>query len=235
MTGNMMDLPWAKEAYTAMLLATAVSDVSIADGFAELQYRPMFVRLAKEALAEVTMRPEAYDGFDPSDLAGLIARLVEFDRRSTKAPSCTYRDLVVDKRQTEIVVFDTSDAPLLKRTLVLLHDIEEGRRTREVANLKLLASYERCLSEGSRLNAVITLLEPSERAAGGLLHGVPVAIKDNIDVRGIVTTNSSTVGVPPRLRTTRTSSCGCGRRVWSFFARRICSSTQPAASTRPTG
>jgi len=44
---------------------------------------------------------------------------------------------------------------------------------------------------------VITVLPPAARSTAGPLHGVPVAVKDNTDVQGVVTTNASTVGVPP--------------------------------------
>jgi Asp-tRNA(Asn)/Glu-tRNA(Gln) amidotransferase A subunit family amidase len=89
------------------------------------------------------------------------------------------------------------DGPLLQRTLELITEIEEGRRTCEVANLDLLAAYQRLQERAPALNAVITELPPSERAADGPLHGVAVAVKDNIDVAGVVTTNASTVAVPP--------------------------------------
>jgi len=196
-TENIMGYLWAKEAYGAMLFATAVSDLSIADALAEARYRPVYLRVAEEVLAAAIDRPEPFDGFDPSDLDGSIIRLVEFNRRSAKTHSGIYRDLAIRKRRTEAAMFDGIEGPLLMRTLALVHGIEEGSRVCEVSNLELLAAYDRCLAEGPHLNAVIRLLEPSERAAQGALHGRPIAIKDNIDVRGVVTTNASTVGVPP--------------------------------------
>jgi Asp-tRNA(Asn)/Glu-tRNA(Gln) amidotransferase A subunit family amidase len=89
------------------------------------------------------------------------------------------------------------EGPLLRRTLELITEIEEGRRTCEVANLELLAAYQRLQERAPALNAVIAELPPGLRAATGPLHGTAVAIKDNMDVAGVVTTNASTVGVPP--------------------------------------
>ena len=149
-------------------------------------------------LACATARPEPFDGFDPADLDGSIERLVAFNRRSAKTHSGIYRDLAVRKRRTEAAMFDAIEGPLLSRTLALVHEIEEGWRVCEVANLELLAAYDRCLAEGPRLNAVITPARAVRACRSGRrCTARPVAIKDNIDVRGVVTTNASTVGVPP--------------------------------------
>ena len=194
-TDNIFGYLWSKEAYGAMLFATAVSDLSIADALAEPRYRLLFLRVAEEVLAAATASPEPFDGFDPSDLEGSIERLVEFNRRSAKTHSGVYRDLAVRKRKTEPIL-DGLDGPLVRRTMELIREIEAGRRICEVANLELLAAYARCAEWEPRLNAVITMLPPGERAPTGALHGAIVAVKDNIDVRGVVTTNASTVGVP---------------------------------------
>jgi 2-dehydropantoate 2-reductase len=194
-TDNIFGYLWSKEAYGAMLFATAVSDLSIADALSEPRYRLLFLRVAEEVLAAATARPEPFDGFDPADLEGSIERLVEFNRRSAKTHSGIYRDLAVRKRKTEPILGGL-DGPLVRRTMELIREIEADRRICEVANLELLAAYARCEEWEPRLNAVITMLPPGARAPAGALHGAVVAVKDNIDVHGVVTTNASTVGVP---------------------------------------
>jgi 2-dehydropantoate 2-reductase len=196
-TANILGFLWGKEAYGAMLFATAVSDLAIADALAEPRYRTLFVRLAREVLAVAPVPVEPFDGFDPGDLEGSIDRLVDFNRGSAKTHSGIYRDLAVRRRKAETAILEDLDGPLVRRTLELIHQIEDGRRVCEVSNLELLAAYARLDEDGARLNAVISVLAPAARVADGPLRGVPVAVKDNIDVRGVVTTNSSTVGVPP--------------------------------------
>jgi 2-dehydropantoate 2-reductase len=196
-TSNILGFLWAKEAYGAMLFATAVSDLSIADALAEPRYRTLFVSLAQEVLRVAPIAPEPFDGFDPADLDGSVDRLVEFNRRSAKTHSGIYRDLAVRKRKAETAILEDLEGPLLQRTLEIIHQIEDEGRECEIGNLELLAAYARLEKWGARLNAVISVLPPAARSTAGPLHGVPVAVKDNIDVRGVVTTNASTVGVPP--------------------------------------
>jgi 2-dehydropantoate 2-reductase len=195
-TRNILGFLWAKEAYGAMLFATAVSDLSIVDALSEPRYRIVYTQLAREVLAAAPVPAEAFDGFDADDLDGSIERLVEFNKRSAKTHSGIYRDLMVRRRPTEKAILADIEGPLLQRTLELIGEIEAGRRTCEVANLELLAAYAR-LHEQAALNAVLTELPPGPRAEAGPLHGVSVAVKDNTDVAGVVTTNASTVAVPP--------------------------------------
>lgn len=184
-TDNIAGYLWSKEAYGAMLFATAVSDLSIADALGDLRFRPLMLAVAREVLAQAPVPPEAFDGFDPADLEGSIERLVTFNRGSAKTHTGIYRDLMVRRRKTEVDdLLDGLDGPLTTYVGGLIKAIERGERTCEVANLELLAAYERLERLGRPLNAVVDALPAPRRAATGPLHGIQIAVKDMIDVQG---------------------------------------------------
>jgi 2-dehydropantoate 2-reductase len=141
-TDNVLGFLWGKEAYGAMLWAGAVSDLTIAEHLEDQRYRPVMVAIAREVLAQAPVKVESFDGFDPGDLEGSLDRLAEFNRNSAKKYSGIYRDLVVRKRKTEIdeVMRDIS-GPIFDKVAEMIHDIEEGRRVNERANLDELAEF----------------------------------------------------------------------------------------------
>jgi len=141
--------------------------------------------IAREVLAQAPVRPESFDGFDPADLEGSLARLVTFNRESAKSHSGIYRDLMVRRRKTEVddLLRDLA-GPLTTLAGELIRAIERGERTCEVANLELLAACERTLRLGGPLHAVVGVFPAPARRRGGPLHGVPVAVKDMIDIAG---------------------------------------------------
>lgn len=161
-TPNIWGYLWGKEAYGAMLFATALTNESIADALADAKFRVLYIEVAREMLAVAQARgvtPESFDGFDPgayvpSAPAGAAERsldaLVAHNRRSAKTHSGIWRDLAVRKRATEvdaqlgIVVTLAKDVgvptPLTARLVALIHEIERGERSQSVSNLDALAS-----------------------------------------------------------------------------------------------
>ncbi|MFI5310078.1 MAG: ketopantoate reductase family protein [Gemmatimonadales bacterium] len=161
-TPNIWGYLWGKEAYGAMLFATALTNESIADALAMPAYRDVYIALAREIMETAAARgvtPEAFDGFHPSAYLGDAARdaaarslddLVAFNRRSAKTHSGIWRDLAVRKRRTEvdaqlgIVVALAREAgvatPLTARLVELVHDVENGTRPQSVATLDALAA-----------------------------------------------------------------------------------------------
>lgn len=161
-TPNIWGYLWGKEAYGAMLFATALTNESIADALAMPAYRRLYIALAREILAVAKARgvtPEAFDGFDPGSyspqaLHGAAARslddLVAHNRRSTKTHSGIWRDLAVRKRPTEVdpqlgIVATLGRAtgvatPLTDRVVALIHDVENGRRPQALATLDAVAA-----------------------------------------------------------------------------------------------
>ena len=160
-TPNIWGYLWGKEAYGAMLFATALTNESIADALAMPRYRHVYVALAREMLAVAHARhvtPEAFDGFDPAAYLpnaepGAAERsldaLVTHNRKSAKTHSGIWRDLAIRRRPTEvdaqlgIVVTLGRESgvptPLTARLVTLIHDIERGARPQSLDTLDALS------------------------------------------------------------------------------------------------
>ena len=190
-TTNIAGYRWSKQAYGAMLFATAVTDLTIADALAEPRYRPLMVALAREVLDRAPVRCEAFDGFEPTDVEGSLDALVALNRASGKARTGVWRDLAVHRRPTEVDDLDAVGGPLVHLLVALVRAIERDERRCEVANLELMVAYERLDRLGRPLNAVVEVLPAPHRAAEGPLLGVAVAVKDMIDIEGVVRGNGN--------------------------------------------
>jgi 2-dehydropantoate 2-reductase len=164
-TDNIWGYLWGKLGYGALLFATALTNESIADALAAPRHFALYRALASEVMAVALaegIRPEGFNGFDPgafmpdADTAlaeRSMAAMVTHNRGSAKSHSGIWRDLAVRKRKTEIdaqiaIIAEIAaalgqKAPLTRRLVELIHDIEDGRRQLDIANLDLLAEVAR--------------------------------------------------------------------------------------------
>ena len=189
-TTSVLGYLWAKQAYGTQLFATAVSDLPIYAVFEDPAYRDLLLELARQVLAQSPVTAMPFDGFDPADLAGSLARLAAFNRDSAKTHSGVYRDLAVLHRPTEApAILGPLTGPLVRRVAELVAAIEQGRRQCTRANLDLLAAYERLDRLGRPVNAVVSVLGDPARAhdGAGALRDRPVAVKDIVAVAGVPT------------------------------------------------
>jgi 2-dehydropantoate 2-reductase len=160
MTNNIWGYLWGKEAYGAMLFATALTNDSIADCLARPEHRPLYIALAREILAVALARgvhPEAFDGFDPAAYLpdaptgaaeASLDQVVAHNRKSAKTHTGIWRDLAVRKRPTEVdaqlgIIVSLGresgvPAPLTARLVELIHEIERGERTQGLEVLDAL-------------------------------------------------------------------------------------------------
>ena len=162
-TANIWGYLWGKHAYGAMLEATALVDAPIADVLADPVARPAVANLAAEVLSVAAaegIRPEGFDGFEPSAfvfpphrdarrLAASLDALVAFNRKSLKAKSGIWRDLAVRKRKTEVeaTVAGVRGAaarhgirvPLVEAVGRMIGEIEAGTRQMSWDNIRALA------------------------------------------------------------------------------------------------
>jgi 2-dehydropantoate 2-reductase len=158
MTDDILGYLWGKLGYGALLFATAVTDDSIADVLAAEEYRPVLAATVREAMSVAAakgLRPRGFNGFDPLAFApggpapgvdASMAEMVAFNRRSAKSHSGIWRDLAVRRRKTEVdaqlgpVVAEGAAlgvaTPVTRRLIAMIHEIEDGRRRLDRANLR---------------------------------------------------------------------------------------------------
>jgi 2-dehydropantoate 2-reductase len=159
-TNNIWGFLWGKMIYGALLFGTALTNDSIADVLDNPAARPVLRKLALEVATVAAINnitPEAFDGFDPSAFGPLAQQqqtdrsfddMVAHNRRSLKSHSGIWRDLAVRKRKTEVdaqvlpVLSIGQDSkvptPMVARLVEMIHEIEEGRRPLDLANLEEL-------------------------------------------------------------------------------------------------
>lgn len=160
-TDNIWGFLWSKEAYGALLFATALTNESIADCLAMSRYQRLFTALARQVMtvaAAKRVRCEPFDGFEPAafasdgtdeEAADSLAKLVAHNRHSAKSHRGIWRDLAVRKRRTEVdvqlgVVVQEAKAcgievPIVERLIELIHEIENGTRPQDIGSLEALA------------------------------------------------------------------------------------------------
>ena len=141
---------WGKLGYGAMLFATALTTDSMTENFADPARGPALIGLAREVMQTAVAEgvdPKPFNGFEPAaflpgasdaDALQSLADLAEFNSKTAKTHTGIYRDLAVRKRKTEVdpqvgAVAEIAaghgiHTPLLHELVVLIHDIEEGRR-----------------------------------------------------------------------------------------------------------
>ncbi len=162
---NIWGYLWGKLGYGALLFATALTNESIADALAAPRHLDLHRALAGEVMAVARaegIRPEGFNGFDPSAfmpgaeparLQRSIDAMVAHNRASAKSHSGIWRDLAVRKRRTEVdaqiaIIAEIAErhglrVPIIRRLVSLIHEIEDGKRELDLANLDLLAEVLR--------------------------------------------------------------------------------------------
>ncbi|HEX2116420.1 MAG TPA: 2-dehydropantoate 2-reductase N-terminal domain-containing protein [Alphaproteobacteria bacterium] len=160
LTDNIWGYLWGKLAYGAMLFATALTNDSMSENFADPARLPVFDQLGREVMCVAAARgvqPVGFNGFDPAAFApdapedrsrASIAALAEFNRHTAKTHSGIWRDLAVRKRRTEVdpqigIIAKLGaeagvDTPAIRRLVELIHDVEDGRRPQSRETMKLL-------------------------------------------------------------------------------------------------
>lgn len=134
-SGNIDGLIWGKLAFSALLLASALTDATIAEMLEAPRFREVLWQLAHETVMvarAIGIEMEASNGFDPSAFEkllseGMIARsflsMTEHYRHSSKSHSGVWTDIAIRKKRSEATYLL---APVLRL------GVEAGTATRKL-------------------------------------------------------------------------------------------------------
>ncbi|HET6502681.1 MAG TPA: 2-dehydropantoate 2-reductase [Amycolatopsis sp.] len=164
-TSNIWGYVWGKLGYANVLFGSALTDETMADVIDS--HRALVVDLASEVYEVAALEriePVAFDDVEPAlyvprdarDWATINAsldRLVARRRADRKTHSGIWRDLAIRKRRTEVdhqigAVAEIGRGhglpmPLTARVVSMIHEIEDGARKRDLANLEELELVRR--------------------------------------------------------------------------------------------
>lgn len=160
LTDDIWSYLWGKLGYGAQLVATALTHDTMTACFEHPDRIPVLIGLAREVMAVALaegVAPRGFNGFDPAAYMpgapeaaarASCAALADFNRHTAKSRTGIWRDLAVRKRRTEVDPQITVIAriarshgiatPLIDRLVVLIRDIEEGRREQSAATFAAL-------------------------------------------------------------------------------------------------
>ncbi len=157
---NVAGLLWGKVAYGGLLIATALTNDTMAEVLGDARWHDVLARSGGEivlAARAAGVAPVGVDGFDAeafarhddAKIAASCDLMAEHYRHSAKTRSGIWRDLAVRKRKTEVdaqiaIIAPIAGkhglkAPITTRLVTLIHDIEDGRRPLDRDNLDRLA------------------------------------------------------------------------------------------------
>ena len=160
-TDNVLGLLWGKIGYGGLLIATALTNDTMAEVLADRRWHPVLARIGGEIMRvgyASGITPVGVDGFDAEGFAredelritASCDDMAEHYRHSAKSRSGIWRDLAVRKRKTEVEaqlapVFEVGRrrgiaTPTLERLAAMIREMEVGRRGFSRDNLAELAN-----------------------------------------------------------------------------------------------
>jgi 2-dehydropantoate 2-reductase len=159
-TDNVLGLLWGKIGYAGLLIATSLTNDTMADILGDRRWQPLLGRIGGEIMRAARadgVTPVGVDGFDAegfgrgdeTKIAASCDEMADHYRHSAKTRSGIWRDLAVRKRKTEtgpllgpVVAAGQRHGiatPTVERLAAMIGEMEDGRRGFGQDNLAELA------------------------------------------------------------------------------------------------